>query len=208
VLFMTGSALFALGSFPLYGQTVDPGVVATTFVVGSLLFTAAAAGQLWQTRRAGVADRRLLWSALIQFAGTLLFNVNTIDATRTSLSTQQTNRVVWAPDMFGSAAFLVASYLAWLVVCHRAWCVRRDDESWWVAAVNLMGSVLFMLAALASFTLRTTGDTVNTTVVNSGTFLGAMCFLLGAYLLLPARQILSPRPPAHGPPVRPIARRR
>jgi len=31
------------------------------------------------------------------------------------LSTEQTNRLVWAPDFFGSIAFLVASHLAWLL---------------------------------------------------------------------------------------------
>ena len=48
-----------------------------------------------------------------------------------------------------------------------------------------MGSVLFMAAALAEFTLRTTGEPINIAIVNSGTFLGAICFLTGAYLLLP-----------------------
>ena len=43
---MVGSALFALGSFPLFGQTVDPRVVGATFVAGSLFFTGAAIGQL------------------------------------------------------------------------------------------------------------------------------------------------------------------
>ena len=34
-LFMTGSFIFALGSFPLYAQNVDPGTVGVTFVVAS-----------------------------------------------------------------------------------------------------------------------------------------------------------------------------
>jgi hypothetical protein len=191
VLFMLGSALFALGSFPLYAQTVDPGTVGATFVVGSILFTSAAVGQLLLTRRAGASDggdhRRLLWAAAVQVGGTILFNVNTIDAMLQSLDTEQTNRLVWGPDMFGSAAFLIASHLAWLAVCHRIWCMRRDDVGWWTAALNDVGSIFFMLSAVASFTLRTTGETLNTTLVNSCTFLGAVCFLAGAYLLLPAR---------------------
>ena len=115
----------------------------------------------------------------------MLFNLNTIDALLDSLDTEQTNRLVWAPDFFGSIAFLVASHLAWLVVCQRLWCVRRDDADWWVAALNYVGSIFFMLSAIASFTLTTTGEALNTTIVNSGTFLGAVCFLVGAYLLLP-----------------------
>ena len=186
VLFMVGSSLFALGAFPVYAQNVDPGTVGITFVVGSAFFTSAAAGQLAIARRTR-ADHLLVRSAQVQFVGTVLFNVSTVAAMLASLDTEQTNRLVWAPDMFGSVAFLVASHLAWLAVCRSAWCVRRDDVDWWVAVLNYTGSGFFMLSAIASFTLRTTGETLNTALVNSGTCLGAICFLAGAYLLLPVR---------------------
>src|SRR3954452_24002674 len=88
VLFMAGSFLFAVGSFPLYAQTVDPGTVGITFVAGSVFFTAAALAQLWAPRRARPsAAPLLLWSALVQLAGTILFNINTIDAMFKSLDT-------------------------------------------------------------------------------------------------------------------------
>ena len=190
-LFMVGSACFALGSFPPYSQNIDPGTVGVTFVVGSIFFTSAALEQLLLTRKEPAADARdqrlLLWSCGVQLVGTFLFNLNTIDAMLESLDTEQTNRLVWGPDMIGSIAFLIASHLAWLVVCHRVWAVRRDDVNWWIAALNYVGSIFFMVSALASFTLTTTGDVLNTTLVNSGTFLGALCFLVGAYLLLPER---------------------
>ena len=182
--FMVGSALFAVGSFPPYSQLVDQRVVGVTFVVGSLFFTAAAAGQLRLTV-AGDEDRRLTWAAVVQLVGTILFNVNTIDAMSDAFDAQRTDRLVWAPDMFGSVAFLVASHLAWLVACGRLWCVRRDDADWWIAGLNYVGSIFFMLSAIASFTLQTTGEALNTTIVNTGTFLGAVCFFVGAYLLLP-----------------------
>ncbi len=200
-LFMAGSFLFALGSFPAYAQLVDPGTVGITFVVGSILFTAAGYSAFFEeinrpdpgeaapprTRYwAWMPHRALWWAAGVQLIGTVLFNVNTIDAMIESLDIEQTNRLVWGPDVFGSTAFLVASHLAWLAVCRRMWCVRRDDVDWWIAALNYVGSILFMASALASFTLKTTGDMVNTTIVNSGTFLGALCFLVGAYLLLSA----------------------
>ena len=57
----SGSFLFALGSFPPYAQLVDPGTVGITFVVGSVFFTCAAVGQLVQTRASrirAVSDRR------------------------------------------------------------------------------------------------------------------------------------------------------
>jgi hypothetical protein len=200
-LFMAGSFLFALGSFPAYAQVVDPGTVGITFVVGSIVFTTAAFSAFIEeinrpdpvkepasrTRFwAWLPHRVLWWAAGVQLVGTVLFNVNTIDAMIESLDIEQTNRLVWAPDLFGSTAFLVASHLAWLTICRHMWCVRRDDVDWWIAALNYVGSIFFMAAALASFTLETTGDVVNTTIVNTGTFLGALCFLLGAYLLLPA----------------------
>ena len=43
-----------------------------------------------------------------------------------------------------------------------------------------------MASALAAFTLDTTGEVLNLAIVNSGTFLGAVCFWLGAWVLLPA----------------------
>jgi hypothetical protein len=185
VLFMIGSFLFALGSFPLYAQNVDPGTVGVTFVIGSVFFTSAAGGQLLQATRAG-DGRLVVRSCQVQLVGTLLFNISTVDAMLESLDTEQTNRLVWAPDMFGSVAFLIASHLAWLAVCHRLWAVRRDDVAWWMAALNYVGSIFFILSAIASVTLTTTGEMLNTTMVNLGTFVGAVCFFVGACLLLPA----------------------
>ena len=131
----------------------------------------------------------------MQLVGTVLFNLNTIDAMLDSLDTEQDEPPgLGARTSSAPIAFLVASHLAWLAVCQRLWCVRRDDADWWVAALNYVGSIFFMLSAVASFTLPTTGDVVNMTIVNSGTFLGAVCFFVGAYLLLPAR-VTQPSPP-------------
>jgi hypothetical protein len=183
---MVGSLLFALGSFPPYSQLVDPRAVGVTFVVGSVFFTAAAASQLVATLATDRSDRLAVCAGCVQLIGTVLFNINTIDALIETLDPQQVRRLVWGPDLFGSVAFLVASHLAWLDACGRPWCMRRDDSDWWVAAVNYSGSIFFMLSAIASFVLPTTGDALNTAVVNVGTFVGALCFLAGAYLLLPA----------------------
>ncbi|MDH3754535.1 MAG: hypothetical protein OEU32_11750 [Acidimicrobiia bacterium] len=199
-LFMVGSFLFALGSFPLYAQNVDPGTVGVTFVVGSIFFTSAGYSQFLEVVNgaddaspstdsfrfwAWQPNRILWWATAVQLVGTVLFNVNTIDAMIEGLDTEQTNRLVWAPDFFGSIAFLVASHLAWQFVCGRVWCVKRDDVDWWISALNYIGSIFFMLSAIAAFTLETTGETLNLTLVNVGTFVGAICFLIGAYLLLP-----------------------
>lgn len=191
---MVGSFLFALGSFPPYAQLVDPGTVGITFVVGSLFFTAAGYSQFLQAINevpqerfrfwAWQPDRKVWWATVVQLVGTILFNFNTMDAMIENLSIEETNRLIWAPNFFGSIAFLVASHLAWLLVCHKVWCVERDNADWWIAVLNYVGSIFFMLSAIGSFTLDT-GNVINLTLVNSGTFIGAVCFLVGAYLLLP-----------------------
>jgi hypothetical protein len=100
------------------------------------------------------------------------------------LTTRQQNLRIWTPDMIGSACFLVASWLALAEVCHGRWCVRRGDVSWSVAAINLLGSVFFGLAALAAFVRPATGDLLSASIANGGIFLGALCFFWGARLLL------------------------
>ena len=59
------------------------------------------------------------------------------------------------------------------------------DSDWWSSLLNYVVSVFFMLSALTAVTLTTTGEMVNIAVVNSGTFVGALCFLIGSYVLLP-----------------------
>jgi hypothetical protein len=202
VLFMVGSSLFAIGSFPPYSQLVDGRVVGITFVVGSLFFTSAGYSAFVQVINDDAADAQrtrlwawsprgaLWWAAIVQLVGTLLFNVNTIDAMITTFTVEETNRLVWGPDFFGSIAFLVASHVAWVHLGGgRFWFTETDDPDWWSSMLNYLGSVFFMASAIASFTLTTTGEALNIAVVNTGTFLGALCFLVGAYVLLPS----SPR---------------
>jgi hypothetical protein len=201
---MLGATLFAVGSFPLYSQVVPGTLVGATFVVGAVFFTSAAYSQFLETVNTTAAGegytapsafgywawqphRLFWWAAIVQLAGTLFFNVSTIAAMADSFSTSEENHLVWAPDMFGSFAFITASQLAWRATCGRQWCVRRDDADWWIAALNYVGSIFFLFAAIASFTLPTTGDLLNIAIVNVGTFIGAVCFFVGAYLLLPPR---------------------
>jgi hypothetical protein len=200
-LFMVGSFLFALGSFPPYSQLVDGRAVGITFVFGSLFFTAGGYSAFLEAINGdGGSDsgtlrywawqpaRTVWWAAFVQLIGTLLFNANTVDAMVDAFTVEETNRLVWAPDFLGCIAFLVASHLFWLNVCHRTWCVRRDDPDWWGALLNYVGSIFFMASAIASFTLTTTGEALNTTIVNTGTFIGAVCFLVGSYVSLPPPQ--------------------
>jgi hypothetical protein len=197
MLFMVGSFLFALGSFPPYSQLMDGRVVGITFVLGSLFFTAGGYSGFLQVINEGDQGgkrlklwawsprTKLWWAAFIQLIGTLFFNANTIDSMSQTFTVEQTNRLVWGPDFIGCIAFLVASHLYWVSQYGKFWHAKPDDPDWWSSLLNYVGSIFFMASALASFTLPTTGETVNITIVNSVTFIGAVCFLVGAYLLLP-----------------------
>jgi hypothetical protein len=199
-LFMIGSALFALGSFPVYANATDPSVVGITYFVGSLFFTSAGYLQFMQainapTTAGGSSGRfRFVawqphridwWSVSVQSIGTLLFNRSTFNAMDAALSTSQQERLVWAPDMFGSIAFMIASTLAWLEVCHGWWRWDPRDTSWRIVALNLLGSIAFQISAIAAFVRPKTGELVNLPIANLGTFVGAVCFFLGALLLIP-----------------------
>lgn len=200
VLFMAGSALFALGSFPPYADATGASVVGVTYFVGSILFTSAGYLQYVQTINAtphatqGRRRRRYLawqphridwWAASVQSVGTLLFNRSTFNAMNTALDTHEQNRLVWAPDLFGSIAFMVASTLAWVEVCHGWWRWEPGDVSWKIVALNLAGSIAFQISAFAAFVRPSTGEVLNLPIANLGTFVGAVGFFFGALLLIP-----------------------
>jgi hypothetical protein len=184
ILFMIGSTCFALGALPGYAGAVGVTADTVTFFIGSLFFTAAACGQFLQSRRTGKRDKNW-WAALVQLAGTLFFNASTLHALTSSLSVTEQDQKVWRPDAYGSVCFLVASALA-LAIFGRSWYSwRRRERPWWIAVANMTGSVAFGVSAVASYVVPDSGAIRNATLVNLGTFLGALCFLAGAYLLLP-----------------------
>jgi hypothetical protein len=179
-LFALGSACFLVASVSSQWASAPRAWIGVAFFTGSLFFTAAAALQL------SAAERSDRLAAAIQFAGTLLFNVSTFAAMKHGLDAKQTDLRVWAPDVFGSACFLVASALAYAAVRHRG-----RSAAWWVGALNLVGSVAFGVAAVASLVEPSSDVMVNVRISNAGTSLGAACFLAGA-LLLPRSERESP----------------
>lgn len=221
VLFAVGSLCFVLGAVASQWASASRPAIGVTFFVGSLFFTAA--GYLQYAEAAGVEHSiepgrrrrrrrpaswepgRIDWlAALIQFIGTLLFNLSTFAAMNHNLTTHQANARVWAPDMFGSIAFLVSSGLAFAEVCHRWVCMRRHSLSWWIVAVNLLGSIAFGVSAIASLTERASGELLSARIANAGTAFGGTCFLVGAVLLLPeaARARSAPAASIADPPAR------
>jgi hypothetical protein len=204
VLFMIGSACFAAGSMPGYVDLVGATAVGWTFLVGSVFFTSAALLQYleavnavrsvnadWHAGRLRVVSweptRIDWWAALVQLGGTVFFNLSTFHALETTLSPAQENELIWRPDALGSVCFLVASVLAWAEAGHAWFSWRPRNVSWWIAALNLLGSIAFGFAAVASRIVPDSGEPRNVTIVNLGTFVGAVCFLVGALLLLVER---------------------
>jgi hypothetical protein len=174
---MIGSLCFAVASTPGFSSFVPASAVGITYFVGSIFFTSAATLQLLQS-----TDPVDWWASAIQLFGTVWFNINTFESMQTGFDVHQQNLRIWTPDFVGSVCFLVASYLAIWAVCGGLWCVRSDDSEWWVVAANLLGSIFFMVAALAAFVLPSTGDLLDASLANSGTLLGALCFFWAARL--------------------------
>jgi YrhK-like protein len=210
-LFAVGSTCFLAASVASQWASSPRPAIGVTFFAGSLLFTAAAYLQYAEAvnvprehlprvrrlrlRPASWEPRRIDWLATsIQLVGTLLFNVSTFLAMEHGLDARQTDLRVWAPDAAGSVCFLLASALAYAEVCHRWWCLRRRSLSWWIVGVNLLGSIAFGVAAIASLVEPASGLMVNVRITNAGTSLGAVCFLAGA-LLLPRESSVSGEAP-------------
>jgi len=200
VLFAIGSTCFLVGPFPGFVELVGSQIDGIVFFVGSIFFTSAATLQFVEAASAdrGPADtgsrfrlvafapRRIdWWACAVQVAGTLFFNVSTFHALQAGLDANEYNRLVWAPDAFGSICFLVSGYLAYLEVCGGLACRPRRSLEWWIAAVNLLGCVAFGISAIAGYVIPSTGSAVDLARSNVFTALGALCFLIGAVLLLP-----------------------
>lgn len=80
--------------------------------------------------------------------------------------------------------FLVSGHLGLVEICHGRPCVRPHSLSWWIVAVNRLGSFLFMVSALAAFTRPATGSMVNAGIANWGTLTGVLCFSLAGLIQL------------------------
>ncbi len=217
VLFILGSACFTLGAIAAQWSSSPGTAIGVTFFVGSIFFTSAAYLQYSETvnvdhqlsdrqrrhrwRPASWEPDRIDWlAALIQLIGTVFFNLSTFAAMNTNLTTHQVNARVWAPDVFGSIAFLLSSELAFAEVCHRWVSFRHRTLSWKIVALNLLGSIAFGVSAVASLTEPSTGLVVSARIANAGTALGGVCFLIAAALLMPeaAREERAERR-RHGP---------
>ena len=204
VLFMVGSACFALGSLPPVATALGS-AAAWVFFIGSIFFTSAAYLQFYEAANEGddLEGRRRTsrpfgirphsmgwWAAATQLVGTVAFNVSTFAGTR-DLTTQQGERLIWAPDVAGSILFLIASALVIMETHDRIRGILFRSLESRIAGLNMLGSIAFGISAVAAFIVPSTGELLSLPLVNLFTFLGAACFFVGAALLIPD---LAPEP--------------
>lgn len=187
--FMIGSTLFAVGSAPVVSAWLGTTGANIAFFIGAWFFTAAAFIQLvlsgpplttGDSKRPAV---RALWlSAATQFLGTLLFNISTSAALHaTSIDAQR--KLVWGPNADGSAAFLISSAFAILVLFREQQMWAPRSKEWLSTWIGTLGCVAFGVSAVGSI-ITPSGAVRDDTLATWGTFIGALCFFTAAALLL------------------------
>lgn len=200
--FVIGGALFSVGAGIAQFGSGDALRCAAVYFAGGLFFNTGGYVSLLQVINAPLhaggrlITRRWRWwsyepmrldwlSAFVLLAGTLVFAVNLIDSFLRGLSVQQTNRLIWVPDVIGCVLFLISGHLGFAEICHGGRpCARPRSPGWWIVAVNQLGSALFMVSAVAAFDRPATGDLVSTGIANWGTLTGALCFSVAGVLQL------------------------
>ena len=204
VLFMIGSWHFVSGSVLVLVGLPNVYLIDLIFFVGSIFFTAAGYSQYFQSinaptaidsegrtqaqvvrRYLGWQPRRIdFWATFPQFLGTLAFNVTTF-AAFASVGWLGYEVIVWVPDYVGSILFLVSGVAAVVEFCHRLFCWKRRDLTWWIVVINFAGCVAFMLSAILAYYLPVAIFGHLATWSTIFTLIGAVCFFVGSYLMWP-----------------------
>jgi hypothetical protein len=188
---MIGSAFFALASAPGLSEAMGSSTSNLLCFVGAWFFTAAGLMQLFLSGAVSVpvayAPGRMVraeWlAAATQSFGTIMFNISTTAAlTAKTIAAQE--HFVWNPDAGGSVAFLLSGMLAFVAYSHSARAWDLGKRAWWSVLINFIGCVAFAISAVGAYILPS-GSTVNDGLATSGTFIGALCFLLASLIVLP-----------------------
>ena len=203
-LFIIGSSLFALGSVPGYVNAVGETADSVTYFAGSIFFTSASFAQLLQAQTPAMTEVDADGSTRgCRFdSGRGCHTIATgWRRLRSFLARSFSTSARWPllHNVYGAAAG-PAGLAAGLLRIDAVPCgepvrhprvgtllsFRPRSFPWWIAWLNMIGSIFFMASALASFVLPGSGELVNNPVSVGGTLLGAVCFLLGASLMFPA----------------------
>jgi hypothetical protein len=194
-LFIIGSSLFAIGTGP--GFTTLCGADASNLLcfMGSWFFSSAGFIQLLLSKPANrqtwkmPAARAECLSSAIQSFGTLNFNLST-GAALWAQRVGARRDLVWGPDAVGSMAFLVSGVLGVAAVAIAVGQVGLKLRPWLAASTSMIGSIAFGASAAGAFVTKT-GTTEDVRLAQLGTFVGALCFLIAAFLRLPRRSEAS-----------------
>jgi hypothetical protein len=179
-LFAIGSSLFAIATIPGLSAIAGAGLANLLCFIGSWFFTTAGWMQLVLSGR----PMRIGWlSAATQFVGTILFNISTGSALWAQ-AVKPERRLVWAPDAIGSLAFLISGVLGVVAVTAVVGIIELRSRDWQSEWINMIGCVAFAVSALGAF-VSETGATEDAVLANLGTFVGALCFLVAALVILP-----------------------
>ena len=184
--FAVGSLLFAVGAVLAASDLLDVVITDLVFFTGALFFTAAAFIQLAMSRRPRRSVTRAeavdWWAAVVQFGGTLFFNLSTTEALLNGLDPTSHVRTGWRPDVFGSACFLVAGILGIFATTMRDTLWDPNARIWRCTWLNMVGSIYFAVSAIGAYVAPATSEVVSELWANLGTLLGAACFLAAALL--------------------------
>ncbi|WP_170178378.1 hypothetical protein [Flammeovirga pectinis] len=189
VLFMIGASLFMGASIGFLLPNPNSSQLNITYFVGSIPFTSAAFLQLLDaSNQKGQSWQLLVYrpqntgykAALSQWLGTILFNLNTFDATF-NLTWQQSDFLVWTPNMIGSIFFMISAIYLLKDINFAFDSKNNEFNSVWV---NFLGCLTFLLSAFTSIYLPTAFPiwVVDFALIN--TLLGAFCFFLASALTL------------------------
>jgi hypothetical protein len=192
-LFAGGASLFAIAAAPGCATIAGAGAANVLCFVGSWFFTSAALIQLLMSRPSTswpwetFSVRAAFFSAATQFAGTLRFNVST-GAAVWAHRIPARRHFVWWPDLTGSVAFLISGALGVLAITVTVGFFQPNSREWLAAWINMIGSIAFGASAIGAY-IKRTGVTEDALLSNEGTFVGALCFLTAALLVLPTRPV-------------------
>ena len=176
ILFAIGSLCFMIGPFPGFVDLVGSAADGTVFFVGSIFFTVAA---FIQFLHSGGGDRA---ATLIQLVGTVFFNVDTYRAMQAAYDNSDVDRLIWRPEAIGSVCFLVSGVLAYLTVRHLRHRSRRSGGSQRSTSAVVSSSGFLRSPGTSCLS---SGSALDLAAANWSTALGALCFLIGAVMILP-----------------------
>jgi hypothetical protein len=200
VLFMIGSWHFVSGSILVLVGSTNTFLINLVYFSGSIFFTSAGYSQYYQSinapeslASAASSKRRYFgwqphridfWATFPQFLGTLEFNISTLMA-YASVHWLGYDILVWIPDYVGSILFLISGFAGVFEFCHRFWCRQTKSLTWWIVWINFLGCVAFMVSAIVAFVRPNPIFDNLATWATIFTLIGAVCFLVGAYLMWP-----------------------